>query len=275
MSELKIVFAYGMTISHDQMEDGRIYLDGACRGPAIDNQRKAYSFDHHANCLRFATLATCQQVMTALELGFDPSGLQVVLNGLDADSSLSLWLLRNPEKTQAPEVRTIVEHIGFVDAHGPVRPSVKLLSCLNRSPRIPQTIDMLWEDQNKIDMWFNGGDDALPKPFSFPPCPAFGLTQSGELLKFDTTDDFGTLYNAGCVVAVLIAEGPEGTKGYSIGKRSDFVSYDIARFMTEMNKLEPGWGGGSTIGGAPRLEGGLRSSLSVEVVKRVFVEVSR
>ena len=133
---------------------------------------------------------------------------------------------------------------------------------------------MLWEDQGKIDAWFAGGDEALPEPFRFPCAPAFGLTQDGELVEFDAAADFADMYAAGCMVGVICGAGPENTMGYTVGKRSDFVAYDIPGFLARMNELEAGWGGGSTIGGAPRLEGGKRSALPVETVKREFRSIA-
>ncbi|MBD3311008.1 MAG: hypothetical protein GF349_00745 [Candidatus Magasanikbacteria bacterium] len=273
---IEVVFEYGKTVEGEQnMQPNTIYIDGSFRGPAIRNDIRTYSFDHHAGCSRFATLATCEQVLLAMDLGLDVSGMTVVMNDLDADGSLSLWLLRNPKKSQTPEIRAIVKEIGFVDAHGPVRTPAKLHKSLSRNPRVPQTIDMLWDDQGKIDAWYERGDEALSEPFSFPPAPAFGLTQEGELVELESAADFAEVYAAGCVAAVMVPEGPEGTKGYTIGKRSDFVSYDVQAFLASMNELEKGWGGGSTIGGAPRLDGGKRSSLPVETVKSVFLAIAR
>jgi hypothetical protein len=271
---MEITFNYGKTISVDEMQPGCIYLDGACRGPAIDNEKNSFSFDHHADCLRFATAATTVQVLTALILGLDPSEYTVEINDLDADGSFSLWLLRNPEKVSEHRVWAMAHAIGFVDAHGPALPPEKLHKCLSRNPRVAQTEEMLWEDQAKIDAWYTGGDDALPEPFSFPPCPAFGLTNTGELLEFESVADFAAVYAAGCVVAVLCAEGPAGTTGYTIGKRSDFVSFDVQAFLARMNAVESGWGGGSTIGGAPRRDEGLRSLLTVHEVMNAFLEVA-
>jgi hypothetical protein len=270
-----VVFKYGKTVEDEQnMQPNTIYIDGSFRGPAIRNDIRTYSFDHHAGCSRFATLATCEQVLLAMDLGLDVSGMTVVMNDLDADSSLSLWLLRNPDKAQTPKVRAIVKEIGFVDAHGPVRAPAKLHKSLSRNPRVPQNVKMLWEDQGKIDTWYEEGEEALPKPFSLPPAPAFGLTQKGELVELESAADFAEVYAAGCVVAMMVPEGPEGTKGYTIGKRSDFVSYNVQAFLDRMNELEEGWGGGSTIGGAPRLDGGKRSDLPVEEVMQVFLEVA-
>jgi hypothetical protein len=272
---IEISFNYGITINPDKMEKGSIYLDGACRGPHIDNEKRSFSFDHHADCSRFATLSTCEQVLLALDLGLNPDGMTVYLNDLDADGSLSLWLLRNPSKIDAcgsdPSfVREQVRLIGFVDSHGPVRAPTKLHKSLSRNPRVAQTTDMLWEDQGLIDTWYEGGEGALPEPFSFPPCPVHGIDKNGKVVE--VYGDFSTAYAAGAIMALQKVPGPEGTIGWTVGKRSDFAKGDIPTFLSAMNELEPGWGGGSTIGGAPRNEDGSRSKLSFTEVWEVFLK---
>jgi hypothetical protein len=59
-----------------------------------------------------------------------------------------------------------------------------------------------------------------------------------------------------------------------IGKASEFVAFDVRRFLERCNELEPGWGGGSTIGGAPRNPDGTRSRLDIDVIARILVEIS-
>ena len=115
----KVIFNYGSVLAKQWMAPNSIYLDGYCRGPHINNETKSYSFDHHADCSRFATLSTCEQVLLALELGLNPEGMDIYINDLDADGSLSLWLLLNPEMAEEDGVEFLVKSIGFVDAHGP------------------------------------------------------------------------------------------------------------------------------------------------------------
>lgn len=269
---IEISFSYGATITIEEMEPNTIYLDGACRGPHIDNEKRAYSFDHHADCSRFATLSTCEQVLLALDLGFDPTGMKVVINDLDADGSMSLWLLSYPDKID-DRVREMVRRIGFVDSHGPVRTPTKLHKLLSRNPRVPQTRDMMWEDQQHICCWYDHGDEALPEPFAFPPCAVHGVDKNGEIVE--VSGDFATAYAEGAIMALAKVPGPEGTVGWTVGKRSDFAKGDVQAFLAAMNELEPGWGGGSTIGGAPRLEGGLRSKLSFTEVWPVFLKFAK
>jgi hypothetical protein len=48
--------------------------------------------------------------------------------------------------------------------------------------------------------------------------------------------------------------------------------FDVPRILAELSHEEPGWGGGSTIGGAPRNSDGSRSRLPPQ---RVFEIVER
>jgi len=62
----------------DELPPRTIALDGAVAGPHLDPVHQRYSFDHHANCLRLITRASCEQVFDALLLGLDPSGMKVL-----------------------------------------------------------------------------------------------------------------------------------------------------------------------------------------------------
>lgn len=264
----KVIFSYGTTITQDEMAPNSIYLDGYCRGPHINNETKSYSFDHHADCSRFATLSTCEQVLLALELGLNPEGMDIYINDLDADGSLSLWLLLNPEMIEEDGIEYLVKSVGFVDAHGPVRTPCKLHKCLSRNPSVAQTEAMLWEDQDLITLWYEGRDEALPEPFSFPPSSVLGFTQHGERLWVE--GNFSTLYAVGGLVGLALVPGPDGTTAYTVGKKSDFVFGDIPALLAECNTIEDGWGGGSTIGGAPRNADGSRSRMSRKQVIQLF-----
>jgi hypothetical protein len=270
--ENEVVFTYGFTITPEQMEANSVYLDGACRGPAIDPLRRAFSFDHHAGCSRFATLSTCEQVLLALDMGLDPKGLRIVVNDLDADTSLSIWLLLNPVWVD-DRVREEVRKIGRVDSHGPLWAPTKLHKSLSRRPNVPQTFQDLLDDQALIDAWYEGGEAALPAPFALPPCAVHGLDVNGEVIE--VMGDFATAYAAGAVIALAKVPGPGGTFGWTIGKKSDFARGDIPGFLAEMNQMEPGWGGGSTIGGAPRNPDGTRSRLSFTEVWPIFLKHAR
>ncbi len=269
---MKINFQYGLTIAQDEMTSNTVYLDGVVRGPVIKNENRSYSFDHHAECVRAFTLATCQQVALALKLGWDSRGLEVVCNDLDADTVVSVWLLLHPERAQVEQVRNLVEAVGFVDSHGPAIPGHEVHPLhFALSPRrgVPQTDEMLDGFLALLDKWFETGEVTTTREDR--PAPAFGLTPDGELKDLGQVADFRDVYGAGCPVGMVCVPGPEGTTAFTIGKTSDFVSYDIPAFLARCNAIEPGWGGGSTIGGAPRKEGGLRSGLTRKQVEELLL----
>lgn len=268
----KITFKYGITVPKSEMTPNTVYVDGVVQGPVVDNEKKSFSFDHHAGCVRFCTLASCQQILLALELGWDSRGLEVFCNDLDADTVVSVWLILHPERVQESRVRELVQAIGFVDCHGPAVPGHEVHPLhFALSPRrgVPQTIEMLEQFLLQLDRWFENGE--VPASREERKAPAFGLTSDGELRDLGEVADFREVYGAGCVVGVVAVPGPEGTFGYTIGKVSDFVSYDLQGFLARCNELESGWGGGSTIGGAPRKEGGLRSSLTRTQVEQLLL----
>mgnify|MGYP001607617763 FL=1 len=84
---------------------------------------------------------------------------------------------------------------------------------------------------------------------------------------------FDLIYKAGHTRAVAMQQQADGSYAYTIAKKSELVSnFPVGpvskegTILHELNKLEPGWGGGSTIGGAPRNADGSRSRLSPDQV---------
>jgi len=273
---LKFEFRYGETIASIEMLPRTIYLDGACRGPAVDLTKPAISFDHHADCVRTFTLATCQQVDTALRLGLDVNAYDaIVMNDLDADTIVAAWLLDAASRPGGrasladPRVIDLVARIGFVDAHGPVVPPHPMHAALSLRPGKTQTYEDFIRLSDLLQAWYDTGE--VPVAREFPPAPWFGFTADG--VEVSGEGDFTTAYAAGAVAAVILVPGPAGTIGYTVGKRSEFVRFDVPGFLRRMNELEPGWGGGSTIGGAPRNADGTRSRLAIGVVRGAFYVV--
>jgi len=274
---MRIEFNYGTTITPDQMQPGKLYLDGACQGPAVRMDLPAISFDHHAGCLRTFTLATCQQVALALRLGLDITRFEtIVANDLDADTMVSLWLLSMADRfgpnllsSVLADARVIdlVERVGIVDAHGPIQVAHPLHDALTPGPKVEQSRDLALHLIGVLDQWWDE-DVVPPSSKGFPPAPWWGVKADGTWIE--GAGDFGVAYRAGVVALVVEVPGKDGTIGYTIGKQSEFVSYDIPAFLGRMNVIEPGWGGGSTIGGAPRNPDWTRSRLPRATVQDAF-----
>ncbi len=272
---LHVELVPGRTWTLDELPPRSIALDGAVRGPAIDTASARYSFDHHDGVIRHATLATCEQVRDALLVGLDPRGYHVFVNDVDGDTALSIWLLLHPERLHgagATRVLRLVERVGRSDALGPGRGKPHPLH-VALSPPIGavQSRAMLDRALAMIDAWWSAG--TTPRPPKSKPAAAFWVDRSGTL-EHGVVGRMEGLYGR-AEVGVLHGPAPKGTRAYTIAKRSEFVDFDVRAFLAAMSAREPGWGGGSTIGGAPRHADGSRSRLPIEDVVAVFLEVAR
>lgn len=274
-----------------QLPPKSIALDGAVQGPEIDTELERYSFDHHDKCLRFATTATCRQVHDALLLGLNPDGFTVFVNDVDGDTALSVWLLMHPDKAKDPMVQSLVNNVAGMDAHGPAYPTNKAIirhfyevamgpERHARDDKSYFTLDLeelLLSCTDNISRLLTG-ELPLPNNFAGSGESEYKILHTGEggwvMVEADSYGIFETLYRDGYNKAVVCQHLPDGSYKYTVAKKSDFVSdFPVGPVSNEhsilffLNNMEPGWGGGSTIGGSPRNPDGSSSSL---VPDRVF-----
>lgn len=282
---INIIVERGATKPLAQLPPKSIALDGYVQGPEVDLDNQRFSFDHHDKCIRTFTRSTCQQVMDAILLGFNPDGYTVYVNDVDADTTLACWLLQNPHLVYRTYIRALVEAVGALDAHGPAYPLPEgsmlaeiyfegvmapekdarrnatygtcdldslLLTCLQR------TSDMINDDENF-------GIDAADNP---EPVHYYVQHQGkGWSVVYSEGFAFPTLYDDGFTAVILSSELPDGSWAYTVAKKSEFVNFPVGpvskpgTILHMLAKEEPGWGGGSTIGGAPRNPDGSRSKL--------------
>lgn len=121
----KIVIERGRKWEISELQAKTIALDGAVEGPHLDAENEIFSFDHHGNCIRGVTLATCEQVRDFLLLGLDVSGYTILLNDIDLDSALSAWLLTYPERVNEPIVDKLITSAGRQDSHSGAYPTTR------------------------------------------------------------------------------------------------------------------------------------------------------
>jgi len=104
-----------------------ILLDGAGTfGPLLDNKRRFYNLDHHQECERTFTLATCEQALLMVTSGLDlgEGDWRIFANEPDLDTLLALWCLLNHVrlKDMRTEARDILYPLirleGAIDANG-------------------------------------------------------------------------------------------------------------------------------------------------------------
>jgi hypothetical protein len=89
----------------------------------------------------------------------------------------------------------------------------------------------------------------------------------------------GAFYD-GIDAYVIVQEEITGERWrYTIGKRSDFVPFDVAGVLEQLNLAEQcgedRWGGGSTIGGSPRVAGSRLAPGKVEEILRNYTARSK
>lgn len=293
LSSSVIRFSYGSVVPFASLPANSVALDGYVQGPEQDPATYRFSFDHHAGCSRLITLATCQQVAIALRLGLCVSRIQnIFTNDIDADTVMATWLLLHPERLDEKRVRKLVDRIGMTDSHGPVFPPHPLHSSLGPKwgSKEPQTLEMLFGFLGVLDKWFETGEE----PAALPPRPGrgYGLKDGGTWHAVETPDGFGPLYAQGYIAAALVTPANEGSSMWVIGKRSDLVPLPIgpadgskdrsgdylptilgALARAEETKgvsSKDNWGGGTSIGGSPRLPNGIGSQLSEEEVLSIL-----
>lgn len=281
---LNIVVERGYTRTLSQMPKKSIALDGFVQGPEIDLDNERISFDHHDKVIRTFTRATCQQVMDAILLGFDPEGYTVYINDVDGDTVLACWLLQNPRLAVRTYIRGLVEAVGAVDAHGPAYPLIEgdmLAEIFYHGVMTPvsdahknktySTCDLealLLICMQRLDDMVDGetfgvdeADNPLPVHYSI------SHEGKGWAMVYSDGAVFSTLYEDGINAAIAYSLGFDGTWGYTVAKKSEFVNFPVGpvskpgTILHMLSKVEPGWGGGSSIGGAPRHPDGKRSSL--------------
>jgi hypothetical protein len=274
------------SIPLEELPPRAVALDGAVRGPQQGPDDR-WSFDHHDNCIRLITLATCQQVLVAIDLGFDTATREFCVNDLDGDTVLSLFVAAWPDMVETAYGRDLVDVVGRIDAHGPAAEAILSTTECRIADQfyywaIKEITDLRPEQiQEKFKEW----PEILMRCFERILAVIEGRghtpeTKEAELViekastdsfmvmgRCDDFRGFGQAYQEGHHVVALYTEAAEGSYKYTIAKLSDLVPYELGpgnkpgTLLYRLNMVEPGWGGGSSIGGSPRLEGGVSSHL--------------
>ena len=291
MTELNIYLNDTWSIS--LLPTRSIALDGFVRGPHIDTIRQIYSFDHHENCIRHVTQATCQQVYDALQLGLDPSEFGVYVNDIDGDTVLSVFLLFcfRSYKNQASldRIQKLVYVVGKVDAHGhhyPLSENDKeirdvfyklVMDPVNRWVKAgkPKENDSRAEffPSNLMCNCVERLRDVIgrwPQEFNMPQNPdeknaqLYASGNNWVMIRTEGPVGFSEIYDVHQKDAgVLFSKLPNGRWQYTIAKKSEFVRFPVCSILEALARRENGWGGGSTIGGSPRGVGSILEPLEV------------
>jgi hypothetical protein len=223
--------------------------------------------------------------LDAILLGLKPDGFNVYINDVDGDTVMAYWLLNNPGRATESRVQELVLRVGQLDSHGPAYPVGESADGFHSFVMKPQVEakrnktyaecdlqTLLLECEQRLTEYLTTEVVNEKRPEN----RSFELTFNGQDFVMAKSDSFifDLLYKEGHTRAVAYSLMKDGSIAYTVGKKSEFVSgFNIPAILAELNKLEPGWGGGSTIGGAPRNADGSRSRLSPDEVRDVILRV--
>ncbi len=292
-NSVKIIMERGKIWNIDELPEKSIAIDGSVMGPVIDNLNKKYSFDHHGNCIRHVSSATCVQVLDAILLDFNPDGYTIYINDVDGDTVLAAAILLKPELAKNNYVQDIVRTIGIIDSHGASYPLqekaetdykifmnnvVDKVFQLKKEKKYGEADleELLSHCINKFEQMVEGKFKDYQEQQEISPVYELIPETNSDwiMIKTSTYNIFNQLYTKGYKKIIVWDKMPDGSYSYSIAKKSEFIDFPVKDILSKLNEIEPGWGGGSTIGGSPRNLNGSRSNLEpqkiIEIVNQVL-----
>lgn len=288
---MEIIVERGKKWKFDELPNYSIAIDGSVEGPIIDNMNHKYSFDHHGNCVRHSTSSSCVQVLDALLLDFNPSKYTLYINDIDGDTVIATSLLLKPELVKNYYVQEITRTIGILDSHGPSYPLNKreeeicdifMSNVVNKVYDLKR--DKKYGDYDLESLLFECIDNfhlmidnkfkaSIDKDITPKYTIAPKTNKDWVMVETNDRNIFSYLYKD-YSKAVIWQKQNDESYSYTIAKKSEFVDFPVQKIIQELNNIESGWGGGSTIGGAPRNLDGSRSKISpnqiIEIINKII-----
>jgi hypothetical protein len=287
---MHIIIERGRVWPITELPNWSIALDGAVSGPYIDDDGHRYSFDHHANCQRFSTLSACEQAWTAINLGLDPEKYTLYINDIDSDVCAAVWCLLNPDRCKETLVIKLIDAIGKSDRYAgafQINGMKKIVEWICS----PETESKKHGDYEKlsneglrsilesilhrIDSYVNGESSIeVAKQHVGSEFKILRNENGWALIESNDPHALSSIWQAGFEKIALIRPQSDGSNCITIAKKSDFIEgFPLKKIYSALNKIEPGWGGGSTIGGSPRNSDGSRSKLEISQVIDIIDEM--
>lgn len=295
---MKLMVNRGVVLPFSRLPPNSIALDGYVQGPALDVEQHRYSFDHHGDVIRLVTSATCVQVLDAILMGLDLDQIQqVFVNDVDGDTALAVAMLLNPKLVTNAGFAYKIRLYGLIDAHGPAYPfhpeerrmldevDWAMAPCAQAyqtgtyaTCNLAELLDACVSRIVKALPVEDGRDPIHAMRMQCMEATAAGkpprkvevqVEHIGHSWVLARSDDGGTMemYARGHKAFIVYKVLADGSFLYTIAKKSDLVAFPVRRILDGLNVIEPGWGGGSCIGGAPRNPDGSRSRIEP---KRLF-----
>lgn len=270
------------TVTFEQFAAGpapAVALDGYVSGPSRYVGAHC-NLNHHEDCDRFTTRATCEQVALAITAryplfvggGGGNDELAIHANDCDPDVALSTWLLRHPEMATHPVAARIVHLEGVVDVTGGAAGG----GTLDELNMLAWLIEPWATERHRLA----DADAAGMATIVDEICDRATAAVAGRPGFVDVAGGYEILDQRGGVWAVvehhplararLCADGADifvsvrddgpGRSHVSVGRASVFTPIDLDEVWASLNELEgcdglDRWGGSDLVGGSPRHAG--------------------
>jgi len=275
-----------------------IALDGFVHGgPRFDEKRPALNLNHHEECDRLATRATCAQTLMVIRQGLfelfrsdkGPKA-NVYVSDCDEDVCVSWFLLKNQHwsaATMNPLLNRLVAMEDALDATAGAYPFPVDLPVLQelawifepyRQFRLSGEIDkknpiayrsIIQDVECRIGQHLVGSGSTRSLDTRFD---VIGGGKGWKLVKETGTQARTGMFAEGIRAYVSVRERPDGKYTYVLGRMSPFIPFDLTALYRSLNAHEKRgaldcWGGSNTVGGSPRVSG---SSLTPEELTKVI-----
>lgn len=287
---MNIIIERGKIETLKNLPDFSICLDGFCQGPQIDEENHKYSFDHHDGCSRFSTLSACEQAWTAVMLGLDPENYTIYCNDVDIDVCAAIWCLKNADRCKEPLVAKLMDAIGKSDRYAGafeingMKKVVEWVSLPETDSKKNGDYEKLSNDGlrsimesilHRIDSYVDGESSIEVAKQTFNTEYKVLRNENGwALIESNDPHSLSSIWHAGFHKIVLIRHLADGSTSVTVAKKSDFIEdFPLKKIFNAFNKVEPGWGGGSCIGGCVRNQDGSRSKLSIDEMVQIVDSV--
>lgn len=274
-----------------------IALDGYVTGPTrFDQKGPNQNFDHHIGVDRYATRATCAQVLIAIRLGllrrFWTNGsahARVFLNHCDEDACLSWYLLRNyhlAENPINPLLNKLVAIEDAMDTSAGTYPYPIDLPTLRRAAWVFEPYYRFktsggierknaFEQQiiveavsERLSAYVNGESGQIPLNDSYEV-----LKQHGNwvVIREVGANARMSLYKKGVEAFLSVRQRADGKYDYSIGIVAPFIGVDLLRTKSRLSRIDARpWGGATTIIASSREGSDLMPSDVIAEMKKDF-----
>lgn len=270
-----------------------VALDGYVNeGPQWDPFGPRQNLNHHEGVDRFATRATCEQVLFNIRLGMferfrNADGIPTLLayvNDCDEDVCLSWFLLKNfilVENTINLLTNKLVSVEGLMDAAAgayPLSPDLEILQTMNwifapyRRFRVSGQIDH--RDANEFREVVTGVEYRIEKYLAgrarmVPLDTKYEVVHQGHewtMIREIGVNAKSGMYHKGIHAYVAMRERPNGRWSYTIGRMSHYIPFNVLNHLRRLSAAElvkdptsKPFGGGNTIGGSDRALGSAQS----------------